>query len=97
MGSSLSKSSATATPAVSSARRSPYRKASTNPAKITTKIVVETTKPKLVSRPTEKKRGTFTAAIDQGTTSTRFIIFDSNGTPKANHQVEFEQLYPHSG
>jgi glycerol kinase len=97
MGSSLSKSSATATPAVSSARRSPYRKASTNPAKITTKIVVETTNPKLVSRPTEKKRGTFTAAIDQGTTSTRFIIFDSNGTPKANHQVEFEQLYPHSG
>jgi glycerol kinase len=98
MGSSLSKSSATATPAVSSARRSPYRKASSNPAKITTKIVVETTQPpKLVARPTEKKRGTFTAAIDQGTTSTRFIIFDSNGSPKANHQVEFEQLYPHSG
>ncbi|KAI5789071.1 hypothetical protein EDC01DRAFT_717717 [Geopyxis carbonaria] len=44
-----------------------------------------------------KKRGTFTAAIDQGTTSSRFLIFDGSGNPCASHQVEFEQLYPHSG
>lgn len=39
----------------------------------------------------------FTAAIDQGTTSSRFLIFDKSGTPRANHQVEFPQIYPHSG
>jgi len=39
----------------------------------------------------------FTAAIDQGTTSSRFLIFDGSGTPQASHQVEFGQLYPHSG
>ncbi|KAL7273137.1 Glycerol kinase [Rhizina undulata] len=44
-----------------------------------------------------KKREVFTAAIDQGTTSSRFLIFDCSGSPRASHQVEFEQLYPHSG
>ncbi|KAK6340489.1 Glycerol kinase [Orbilia blumenaviensis] len=39
----------------------------------------------------------FTAAIDQGTTSTRFFIFDERGEPVAKHQEEFEQIYPHSG
>ena len=43
------------------------------------------------------KRGVFTAAVDQGTTSSRFLIFDGEGMPRASHQVEFEQLYPHSG
>src|SRR5690606_6286311 len=43
------------------------------------------------------RQSVFTAAIDQGTTSSRFLIFDSKGTPVANHQVEFEQIYPHSG
>lgn len=46
---------------------------------------------------TTKKRGTFTAAIDQGTTSSRFLIFDDSAVPLASHQVEFEQHYPHSG
>ncbi|GAO48906.1 hypothetical protein G7K_3069-t1 [Saitoella complicata NRRL Y-17804] len=39
----------------------------------------------------------FVGAIDQGTTSTRFIIFDRNGQPQAQHQVEFEQIYPKPG
>jgi len=39
----------------------------------------------------------FIGAIDQGTTSTRFIIFDGTGTPVAMHQLEFKQMYPVSG
>ena len=39
----------------------------------------------------------FIGSIDQGTTSTRFLIFDGTGTPIASHQMEFKQIYPHSG
>lgn len=39
----------------------------------------------------------FIGAIDQGTTSTRFIIFDGTGSPVASHQHEFTQHYPQSG
>lgn len=39
----------------------------------------------------------FIGSIDQGTTSTRFLIFDGTGTPIASHQMEFRQMYPHSG
>ncbi|KAF2812098.1 glycerol kinase [Mytilinidion resinicola] len=39
----------------------------------------------------------FIGSIDQGTTSTRFIIFDGVGHPVASHQVEFTQMYPESG
>lgn len=39
----------------------------------------------------------FIGSIDQGTTSTRFLIFDSTGTPVASHQVEFKQMHPHPG
>lgn len=39
----------------------------------------------------------FIGAIDQGTTSTRFIIFDGVGQPVAMHQLEFKQMYPQSG
>ncbi|KAI9798124.1 MAG: Glycerol kinase [Candelina submexicana] len=39
----------------------------------------------------------FIGSIDQGTTSSRFFIFDGTGTPVASHQVEFKQMYPHSG
>lgn len=39
----------------------------------------------------------FIGAIDQGTTSSRFIIFDGVGEPVAMHQIEFEQKYPESG
>jgi glycerol kinase len=36
-------------------------------------------------------------AIDQGTTSSRFLIFNKKGEPVASHQVEFKQIYPESG
>ncbi len=36
-------------------------------------------------------------AIDQGTTSSRFLIFNREGEPVASHQVEFKQIYPHPG
>ncbi|MCK0152031.1 glycerol kinase GlpK [Marivita sp. S6314] len=36
-------------------------------------------------------------AIDQGTTSTRAILFDETMTAVASAQEEFEQLYPNSG
>jgi glycerol kinase len=39
----------------------------------------------------------FIGAIDQGTTSSRFLIFDKKGEPVANHQIEFKQIYPNSG
>jgi glycerol kinase len=39
----------------------------------------------------------YIGAIDQGTTSTRFIIFDGIGQPVASHQHEFKQHYPESG
>lgn len=39
----------------------------------------------------------FVGSIDQGTTSSRFLIFDHDGEPVASHQVEFSQIYPNSG
>lgn len=40
---------------------------------------------------------TFVGAIDQGTTSSRFLIFNKGGEPVASHQIEFKQIYPHPG
>ncbi len=39
----------------------------------------------------------FILAIDQGTTSTRAIVFDQKLNPKASGQKEFKQFYPASG
>lgn len=39
----------------------------------------------------------FIGAIDQGTTSTRFIVFDGTGLPVASYQSEFRQIHAHSG
>ena len=36
-------------------------------------------------------------AIDQGTTSTRAILFDAGMRPMASAQQEFGQIYPASG
>jgi glycerol kinase len=36
-------------------------------------------------------------AVDQGTTSTRAIVFDADGAPVATAQEEFRQSYPHPG
>jgi len=39
----------------------------------------------------------FLLAIDQGTTSTRAILFDAEGRPLASYAVELDQLYPENG
>ncbi|KAG7129720.1 Glycerol kinase like protein [Verticillium longisporum] len=39
----------------------------------------------------------FVGAIDQGTTSSRFLIFNPKGEVVATHQLEFKQLYPQPG
>jgi glycerol kinase len=36
-------------------------------------------------------------ALDQGTTSTRAILFDADGSPRASAQVELPQIYPQPG
>ncbi|PON35968.1 Glycerol kinase [Parasponia andersonii] len=40
---------------------------------------------------------TFVGSLDQGTTSTRFIIYDQSARPVGSHQVEFTQFYPEAG
>ena len=39
----------------------------------------------------------YVMAMDQGTTSSRSIIFDKNGTPIESMNKEFEQIYPKPG
>jgi glycerol kinase len=39
----------------------------------------------------------YVGAIDQGTTSTRFMIFDHEGREVGRHQVEHEQILPQAG
>ena len=39
----------------------------------------------------------YSAAVDQGTTSTRFMVFDHNGAVVSIHQMEHEQIYPQAG
>ena len=41
--------------------------------------------------------GKFIAAIDQGTTSSRAILFDLKGNPKYTSQMEFTQYFPKDG
>ena len=41
--------------------------------------------------------GEFIMSLDQGTTSSRAIIFDHNGLPCAVAQKEFTQYYPRPG
>ena len=38
----------------------------------------------------------YIGAIDQGTTSTRFIVFDRAGETIASAQMEHRQIYPHA-
>lgn len=39
----------------------------------------------------------YAGAVDQGTTSTRFMIFDHSGNEIAVHQLEHAQIYPQPG
>lgn len=40
---------------------------------------------------------TYVGSLDQGTTSTRFIVFDQLGQIVGQHQLEHEQIFPQSG
>lgn len=46
---------------------------------------------------TQTSQEVFVGSIDQGTTSTRFLIFNKKGEPVASHQIEFKQYYPQPG
>jgi glycerol kinase len=39
----------------------------------------------------------YVGAVDQGTTSTRFMIFDHSGNEVGKHQLEHEQILPQAG
>ena len=41
--------------------------------------------------------GKYILALDQGTTSSRAIVFDRHGEIKGLAQQEFAQIYPHTG
>src|SRR6188508_3049308 len=42
-------------------------------------------------------RDAYVLAIDQGTTSTRAILFDAKGTARATAQIPLTQIYPAPG
>ncbi|KAJ7951927.1 Glycerol kinase [Quillaja saponaria] len=44
-----------------------------------------------------KGEETFIGSIDQGTTSTRFLLYDHSVRVIGSHQVEFTQFYPEAG
>ncbi|HEY0357346.1 MAG TPA: FGGY family carbohydrate kinase, partial [Mycobacteriales bacterium] len=39
----------------------------------------------------------YVGAVDQGTTSTRFMVFDHSGNEVGRHQLEHEQIMPKAG
>ncbi|XP_008795833.1 glycerol kinase-like isoform X2 [Phoenix dactylifera] len=45
----------------------------------------------------KEKEEVYVGSIDQGTSSTRFVIYDREAKPIASHQVEFTQFYPEAG
>jgi glycerol kinase len=40
---------------------------------------------------------TYIGALDQGTSSTRFMIFDADARVIASHQLEHKQIFPNPG
>ncbi len=44
-----------------------------------------------------KSKAQYIGAIDQGTTSTRFILFDRTGAAIGSHQLEHCQIFPQAG
>ena len=44
-----------------------------------------------------KNKKKFIVAIDQGTTSSRAILFDTAGIPQFKSQLEFKQYFPKNG
>ena len=49
------------------------------------------------ARPLSSKAGGFLASIDQGTSSSRVILYDLNLKPVHSHQVCLETITPHAG
>ena len=49
------------------------------------------------ARPLSSKAGGFLASIDQGTSSSRVILYDTNLKPLYSHQVCLETITPHAG
>lgn len=43
------------------------------------------------------EEGSFVASIDQGTSSSRCIVFDRDGTIISEYQMEHQQFYPRPG
>jgi len=41
--------------------------------------------------------GRYILALDQGTSSSRAVLFDEQGAPVAQEQREFPQIYPQAG
>jgi hypothetical protein len=72
---------------------------------VTSSIPLSATVSKITNKDTSERTTTamassekvFVGSIDQGTTSSRFLIFDKAGEPVALHQEEFSQIYPHPG
>lgn len=72
---------------------------------LTSSFPVSASVSRITNRDTGEQRTTamasteevFVGSIDQGTTSSRFLIFDKAGEPVAIHQEEFSQIYPHPG
>lgn len=48
-------------------------------------------------RPETPSDDWYIGSVDQGTTSTRFIIFDRYSNIIASHQLGFDNHYPESG
>jgi len=48
-------------------------------------------------RSPEKNMSKYVLALDQGTTSSRAIVFDRRGSPVATAQKEFQQIFPRPG
>jgi len=76
---------------------SPFRRVTVNRSMSTvvdrlSDIVIGEQKPKMSS-----EDEVFVGSIDQGTTSSRFLIFNKAGEPVAVHQEEFSQIYPNPG
>ena len=51
---------------------------------------------KILNKPIESKKK-FIVAIDQGTTSSRAVLFDTNGKSLFKSQLEFKQYFPKNG
>src|SRR5213076_1397389 len=45
----------------------------------------------------ETRMADYVAALDQGTTSTRCMLFDHGGNVVSSEQLEHEQIYPRPG